>query len=90
MAEPAHKWSSPLISQYKDEYGRPQGTMNFEVACNAPPGSTSVSLLRHIWDRLNQDILSLTGLLSRGVNGHPTRLCKFVIALSVKMEGHGR
>ena len=39
MIEPAHKWSSPLISQYKDEYGRPRGTMNLEVACNAPPNS---------------------------------------------------
>ena len=39
MVEPAHKWSSPLISQYKDEYGRPRGTMNLEVACNAPPDS---------------------------------------------------
>ena len=39
MVEPDHKWNSPLISQYKDEYGRPRGTMNFEVACNAPPDS---------------------------------------------------
>ena len=37
MVEPPRAWSSPLISQYKDEYGRPRGTMNLEVACNAPP-----------------------------------------------------
>ena len=23
--------------QYKDEWGRPRGTINLEVACNAPP-----------------------------------------------------
>ena len=39
MVEPPRAWSSPLISQYKDEYGRPRGTMNLEVACNAPPDS---------------------------------------------------
>ena len=39
MTEPSHKWSNPLITPYSDEFGRPRGTMNFEVACNAPPDS---------------------------------------------------
>jgi hypothetical protein len=39
MVELHRAWSSPLISQYKDEYGRPHGTINLEVACNAPPDS---------------------------------------------------
>ena len=28
-----------MISHYNDEYARPRGIMNFEVACNAPPDS---------------------------------------------------
>ena len=38
MIEPSCKWHHPLITQYKDECGRPRGTINLEVACNAPPG----------------------------------------------------
>ena len=38
MIEPPCEWHHPLITQYKDEFGRPRGTINLEVACNAPPG----------------------------------------------------
>ena len=39
MTEPPRKLSNHLITQYNDEFGRPRGTINFEVACNAPPDS---------------------------------------------------
>ena len=39
MVEPPCKWNNSLIMQYNDEFGRPRGTINFEVACNAPPNS---------------------------------------------------
>ena len=79
MVEPVHKWSSPLISHYKDEYGRPRGAMKLEVACNAPPESN-----------LRVTAQAYVGSVESGYSNAPTRLCKFVIALSVKMEGHGR
>ena len=41
MVEPSCKWHHPLITQYKDEWGRPRGTINLEVACNASPGDNT-------------------------------------------------
>ena len=41
MVEPSCKWHHPLIKQYKSEWGRPCGTINLEVACNAPPGDNT-------------------------------------------------
>ena len=41
MIEPSCKWHHPLVRQYIDEWGRPRGTINLEVACNAPPGDNA-------------------------------------------------
>ena len=52
------KWHHPLIAQYKDEFGRPRGTINLEVACNAPPQAILLAtLLWHTWDLLSLDTL---------------------------------
>ena len=37
MVEPPCKLKNPIITQYTVELGRPRGTINLEVACNAPP-----------------------------------------------------
>ena len=57
MIEPPCKWHHPLITQYKDEFGRPRGTINLEVACNAPQAILPATLLWHTWDLLSLDTL---------------------------------
>ena len=42
MKEHHNKCSHPLITPYSNEYGHPRGTLNFHVACNAPPADSEV------------------------------------------------
>ena len=40
MTEPPCKCSNPCVSHCNDEFGNQRGTINVEVACNAPPDSS--------------------------------------------------
>ena len=69
MTEPLRKLSNPLITQYNDEFGRPRGTINFEVACNAPPDSNIRLVAQRTWARPILNIPLRTGLSPPRSNG---------------------